>query len=131
TFKDINHTKLFSGNDLEDVFKYRLLVILQECFAVMWIYEHYDSRIIDPDLVDDYFLQRFLTIRMDSIIDSLENLRVFSKSHFDELDKTTLGEISIALEEYMHISFEKVSELRNTIHYDDKKNFYEYFMEEE
>lgn len=129
--KDINHARLFNGNDQENVFKYRLLLILQECFAVRWISENYDSRIINRDFVDDYFLYRFITIRMDSIIDSLINLKKFSISQFEELDNSTQGELSIALKEYMLYSFERVSELRNTIHYDDVKNFYDYFIEDE
>jgi len=130
-YKDINHTRLFNGNDLNNVFKYRLLIILQECFAVMWISENYDSRIIDRDFVDEYFIQRFINIRMDSIIDSLINLKKFYISQFNELDNSTHGELSIALEDYMLHSFEKVAVLRNTIHYDKVKNFYDYFIEDE
>lgn len=130
-YKDINHTRLFNGNGIENVFKYRLLIILQECFSVMWISKNYDSSIIDRDFVDEYFLQRFINIRMDSIIDSLINLRKFYTSQFDELDKLTQGELSISLGDYMLYSFERVAELRNTIHYDDVKNFYDYFIDGE
>ncbi|MFS0688762.1 hypothetical protein AB1K89_05920 [Sporosarcina sp. 179-K 8C2 HS] len=130
-YKDINHTILFDRNNVENVFKYRLLLILQESFGVSWISRSYNSRIIDRDFIDDYFLNRFITIRMDSIVDSLMNLKKFSTSQFEELNNNGQGELSKALEVYMLNSFEKVAELRNTIHYDDVKTFYDYFVENE
>lgn len=129
-YKDINHAKLFNGNDFENVFKYLLLLISQECFAVRFISENYDSRIIDRDFIDDYFLKRFITIRIDSIVDSLINLKEFFPPQFEELVNNGQGELSTALESYMISSFEKVAELRNTIHYGNEKNFYDYFIEE-
>ncbi|WP_342510930.1 hypothetical protein MKY34_12215 [Sporosarcina sp. FSL K6-1522] len=130
-YKDINHTRLFNGNEQENVFKYLLLLILQECFAVTWISENYDSSIIDRDFIDDYFLNRFVAIRIDSIVDSLINLKENFASQFDELANNGKGELATALDVYMLSSFDKVAELRNTIHYDDVKNFYDYFIEDE
>lgn len=128
-YKDVNHESLFNGNDFENVFKYLLLLIAQECYAVIFLSENYDSKIFNRDFIDDYFLKRFITIRIDSIVDSLINLKDFFPSQFEELVNYGQGELSTVFESYKLSSFEKIAELRNTIHYNDVKNFYDYFIE--
>ncbi|GHI00135.1 hypothetical protein AM1BK_36770 [Neobacillus kokaensis] len=129
TYKDVNHSKLFNGDESSNVFKYRLILILQEAFAIQWIHEIYNINIINRDTIDEYFLFRFTINRFDSIVDSLINLQKFSTVQFDELNISSAGKLNKLLEDYMVNDFEAVAELRNTLHYDDVKNFYDYFVE--
>lgn len=129
TYKDVNHSKLFNGNESSNVFKYRLILILQEVFSIQWIHEIYDQNIINRDVIDDYFLYRFTTTRFDSIADSLINLKRFSTVQFNDFNINSEGRLNNLLEDYIVNHSKKVSELRNTLHYDNQKNFFDYFIE--
>ncbi|MBE1556288.1 hypothetical protein [Sporosarcina limicola] len=127
--KDINHSKIFDGEVSDNVFKYRLILILQEAATIKWGYEDYYLRVDNPDELDEYFLYRYTLIKIDSIMDAVENLNDFYPAQFTELDRHSNDQFSNLLYEYKKDNFESVAELRNTIHYDDNKNFYDYFLE--
>lgn len=128
--KDIHHTSLYTGDRKSDSIITRLLLIQQELVTCIWLKESINNR-VEPDLNNTgYILLRLLSMKIDQVMDNLENIKKFLPDYFSELNANCSGELENTMEAYVRSIFSECRDLRNMLHYDiHGVNFYDFLAQ--
>lgn len=129
-YKDTNHSKIFSSEDIAyNTFIFRLLLIQHELTVLKWFIQDYFPNINNPNLLDHYYHQRIISIRFDSILSSLGTFKIHLPERFKSLNVTSKTDLNSILEKYESDSDTKLKEYRNTLHYNlNGPNFTDMFF---
>ncbi|MFF2018903.1 hypothetical protein [Paenibacillus sp. NPDC058177] len=123
--KDIHHTSLFTGDRKTDSFITRLLLIQQELVTCEWLKTNVISERKLNMRNSGYILLRLLSMKIDQVMDNLENIKRFLPEHYSEVNAKSSGRLECILEAYRMSISEECRVLRNLLHYDvNGINFY-------
>lgn len=119
--KDIHHMELFKENEAENAFITRILLILQEITACLWLYDLINKADINLTL-DKYITLRLLSIKADEIRDNLVNMKLFVSDSFYKYDKLSGFQLTSILDYYEHHFYQECNKLRNFSHYNHQED---------
>lgn len=127
--KDVHHTSLYTGDKKKDSLITRLLLIQQELVTCIWLKENVNNEdILDLDNTG-YILMRLLSMKIDQIMDNLDNLQQYLPEHFADVNVRTNSKLEGIMRTYRMSISDECKELRNMLHYNPNEiNFYDFLV---
>lgn len=125
--KDIHHTSLFTDDRKKNSLITRLLLIQQELVTCLWLKDNISLKNVLALNNAGYILLRLITMKIDQVMDNLNNIRDHLPDYFLEVNIKSKNKLAELMNAYETSISEECRTLRNMLHYSTTEvNFYDF-----